>query len=139
MPPPLTHRTLRAPSTPELTVCVAVAVALAGALSAACGTTLSTGPGTLASITVTPNVTLAIRATQQFVAVGKDEAGAVISISPTWSIAMGGGAIDSRGVFTADTRPGTFTSTIMATSGAISGTASVTVTNGAVAPSSANQ
>jgi hypothetical protein len=112
---------------------VVVAVALVGGLSAACDSHTATGPGTLASISVTPNVTLAIKASQQFIAVGKDAAGAVVDISPTWSMEAGGGTISVGGLFTAGTSTGTFTSTVKATSGGISGTATVTVTNGAVA------
>jgi hypothetical protein len=110
-----------------------VAVALAGVLSAACSNNdLPSGPGPLTTITVTPNAVLAINATQQFVAVGKDANGNVLSISPTWSLAAGGGAISATGLFTAGTVPGAFTATVMATQVGVSGTASVTVTVGAV-------
>jgi hypothetical protein len=111
---------------------VIVAVALAG-LTAACDTHMATEPGTLASIVVTPNVTLAIKASQQFLAVGRDAAGASVAISPTWSASGSGGTISAGGLFTADTMPGTYNSTVMATSGDVSGTATVTVINGAVA------
>jgi len=129
----MNNRTLRALSPPGLTARLVVAVAVAGMLSAACDVHSPTGPGTLVSIAVTPNPTLAINATQQFVAVGLDAEGAVVSISPTWSIVAGGGAINNTGMFTAGTVPGAFTATVMAASGAISGTASVTVTNGSLA------
>lgn len=119
----MTNRTLRA---------ACFAVALTGIASAGCDSA-PTGPGNLASIAVEPNVTLAIRTSQQFVAVGKDAAGTVVAISPTWSMAAGGGTISNAGLFTADTVPGTSISTVMASSGGISGTASVTVTNGNVA------
>lgn len=119
----MTNRTLRA-------ACFAVAVA--GMVSAACDTH-PTGPGTLASIAVIPNLTLAIKTSQQFVAVGKDAAGVVVAISPRWSMAAGGGTISNAGLFTADTVPGTSISTVMASSGGVSGTASVTVINGNVA------
>jgi len=92
------------------------------------------GAGALASITVTPaSATLATGATQQYVAVGKDAADNVVSITPTWSVAAGGGTIDAAGLFTAGSSAGTFSNTVTATSGAISGTASVTVTGGVVA------
>ena len=120
----MTNRTLRT---------AGFAVAVAGMVAAACDTRFPTGPGTLASIAVTPHVTLAIKVTQQFVAVGKDATGAVISISPTWSVAAGAGTISDAGLFTADTAPGTFISTVRASSGGISGSASVTVINGNVA------
>ncbi len=121
------NRPVRALSPPGGIVQLAVAVVCAGMLSLACDVHSPVGPGTLASITVTPNVTLAINATQQFIAVGKDAEGAVVSISPTWSVVTGGGAINTGGLFTAGTVPGVFTSTVMAASGGISGTASVTV------------
>lgn len=121
----MTNRMLRA-------ACFAVAVAVTGVVFAGCDVH-PTGPGNLASIAVIPNVTLAIRTSQQFVAVGKDAAGAVVDISPRWSMAAGGGTISDAGLFTADTAPGTSTSTVMASSGGVSGTASVTVINGNVA------
>lgn len=119
----MTNRTLRA---------VRFAVAVAGVVFTACDAH-PTGPANLASIAVSPNVTLAIKTSQQFVAVGRDGAGAVVAISPTWSMAAGGGTINNAGLFTADTVPGTSISTVMASSGGVSGTASVTVINGIVA------
>ncbi len=87
--------------------------------------------GPLATITVTPNpVTLAINATQQYTAVGKDAFGNVVAITPVWSIVAGGGTISTSGLFTAGTTPGTFTNTVRAASGSIAGTATVTVTVG---------
>jgi hypothetical protein len=91
-------------------------------------------PGPLASVTVTPNpVTLGVGATQQYTAVGKDASGNVVAITPAWTVAAGGGAISASGLFTAGTTPGTFTNTVKATSGAISGTATVTVIAGSLA------
>jgi hypothetical protein len=120
-----------------------VAVAVAGALFAACSS--STGPGQgLASYTVSPNATLAITATQQFTAVGKDINGKVVATtSPTWSVVAGGGTISSTGLFTAGLLAGTFTSTVKATSGIWSAFANVVVTAGSLAtivisPDSAN-
>ena len=109
-----------------------------GLLGAACASDAAGPAGPLASIAVTPVVTLAIPTTQQFVAVGRDANDAVISISPTWSIEAGGGSIDETGLFTASTTPGTFTSTVKAASGRIWGTASVKVINGAVVSVSIN-
>jgi hypothetical protein len=91
-------------------------------------------PGPLATITVTPTpVTLAINATQQFTAVGKDAFGNVVAITPVWSATAGGTINATTGLFTAGTTPGTFTNNVKATSGAISGNATVTVTVGPVA------
>jgi hypothetical protein len=127
------NRAGRVLSPPRLTARLAVAATLAGAFGMACDVHTPTAPGTLASIVVTPNVTLAINATQQFIAVGKDAAGVVVAISPVWSIEQGGGAINTTGLFTAGTTPGAFTSTVKASSGGISGTASVTVIIGTLA------
>ncbi len=88
----------------------------------------------LASITVTPNPkVLAINGTQQFTAVGKDANGNVVSITPTWSVVAGGGAVNSSGLFTAGTVAGTFASTVKATSGTVSAFATVTVSSGVLA------
>lgn len=96
-------------------------------------------PGGLPPIAVMPNpVTLAIGGTQQFVAIGQDANGNVVSITPTWSVVAGGGTIDAgSGVFTAGTVPGTFLNTVKATSGSISNTATVIVNPAPVALGSA--
>jgi len=68
----------------------ATVTASLGGTSATAGVTVIAGP--LASITVTPSpVTLVVGATQQFVAVGKDSAGNVVALTPTWSTVAGGG------------------------------------------------
>src|ERR1700688_522658 len=129
---PMKNRTLRALLPPGLTAQLAVAVAVGGALFAACNS--STSPGTVASITVTPSPgTLTINATQQFTAVGKDANGNVLSITPTWSVVASGGTISSTGLFTAGATAGTFANTVKATSGSVSGTATVIVSSGALA------
>jgi hypothetical protein len=90
--------------------------------------------GPLASITVTPNPdTLAINGTQLFTAVGRDVAGNVVAITPTWSVVASGGTITTAGSFTAGTVPGTFLNTVRATSGTLSGTATVVVNPGPLA------
>jgi hypothetical protein len=72
--------------------------------------------------------------TQQFIAVGQDGSGNNFVITPIWSVVAGGGSINSStGLFTAGAVAGTFTNTVRATSGGVSGFATVTVT--AVAPS----
>jgi len=109
-----------------------VSVPFAALVVAACKNS-TTSPPVLSTITVTPSPTLAINATQQFSAVGYDAAGAVVSISPTWSVAAGGGTMSTSGLFTAGTTLGTFTNTAKATSGSISGTATVIVIAGALA------
>ena len=113
---------------------VIVAVAFAGLFTGACDVHGISEPGTMTAIIVSPNPqTLAVNGTQQFTAVGKDFSGANITITPTWSVVAGGGTISSSGVFTAGTTPGTFTSTVKATSGDLSSTATVNVIPGPLA------
>jgi hypothetical protein len=101
--------------------------AATGAISGAATVTVTSG--TLATVTVAPNpATLAVGATQSFTAVGRDAAGNVVAIAPTWSVAAGGGTINSAGLFTAGTLSGTYTNTVRASSGGIVGGATVTVT-----------
>ena len=109
-----------------------VGLVVAGVLSAACDS--PSAPPRLATITVSPTTaSLAVNATQQFTAVGTNANGAVVSITPTWSVVAGGGTVSSTGLFTAGPLAGTFPGTVRATSGTISGTASATVTAGALA------
>lgn len=91
--------------------------------------------GSLATITVSPSTTtLAAGATQEFTAVGKDAHNNTVVFTPTWSVVASGGTINgTSGVFTAGTTAGIFLNTVEATSGAISGTSSVTVQVGALA------
>jgi hypothetical protein len=97
------------------------------AFGAGCNDT--TSPGLLTTIVVAPSpATLQLGATQQFTAVFKDAAGVVITTgSPTWSVAAGGGTISAAGLFTAGVTSGTFANTVKATSGTVSGTATVIV------------
>ncbi|NOT09638.1 MAG: DUF3494 domain-containing protein, partial [Gemmatimonadales bacterium] len=88
----------------------------------------------LATIPVTPNpASLGTGATQQFTAVGTDAFGNVVTIAPTWSIFAGGGTINAAGLFTAGIVAGTYVNTVRATLGAIVGSATVTITTGALA------
>ncbi|MFN2315505.1 MAG: ice-binding family protein [Gemmatimonadales bacterium] len=106
--------------------------ATAGGMSGLATVTV-TGPGPLASIVITPNPGGAlVGSTIQFVAEGRDAAGTIVPISPTvtWSVVAGGGTINpTTGLFTAGPTSGTFTNTIRATSGGVSGTATVTLTD----------
>ena len=96
--------------------------------------TVTVLPGALATITVTPNPdTLVIGATQQFVATGRDGSGNTVAITPAWSVTAGGGTISTTGLFTAGTLPGTYTNTVVASVGAITGRATVVVNPGPVA------
>ena len=102
--------------------------ATSGAISGTATVTVTPVGTSLATITVTPNpATVSPNATQQFTAVGRDGNGNVVAISPVWSVVNGGGSISVTGLFTAGAATGTFTNTVKASSGAISGTATVTV------------
>jgi hypothetical protein len=87
-------------------------------------------PPALTSITVTDNPrALAVNTTGQFVAVGRDASGAVFPVTVVWTVAnpTSGSINASSGLFTAGSTVGTYTNTITATSGLISGMATVTV------------
>jgi len=118
-----------APSTPGTSTITVTC----GGKSAVATVTVIAGP--LATITVTPNpATLAIGAQQQFTAVGRDAAGNVVPITPVWSATNPPGTINAgTGLFTAGNTVGTFANSVRATSGSISGTATVVVTPGAPA------
>lgn len=107
-------------------------VATVGGISGRASITVT--PGELATITVVPNpVTLAVASTQQFVAIGKDAAGNIVTFTPTWSVVAGGGTITSTGVFTAGALAATYTNTVQASNNTIKGFATVIVTVGPIA------
>ena len=83
----------------------------------------------LTSISVSPSsASVLVGATQQFTATGLDQNGAPMAVQPTFTWATsGGGTIDATGLFTAGTSAGG-PYTVTATSGAVTGSASVTVT-----------
>jgi len=84
---------------------------------------------TLTSIVLSPaSATVTTSATQQFTATALDQFATSLTTQPTftWSVS-GGGTIDASGLFMAGTIPGG-PYTVTATSGSVSGTASVTVT-----------
>ena len=112
---------------------VIVAMAFAGLLTVmACSD--SSGPGTPATVTVTPtSATLAINTQQQFTVVVKDRDGKVLAVTPTWSVIAGGGTITSTGLFTAGSVPGTYANTVAVSCSGITVTATVIVTAGPLA------
>src|SRR4051812_23318404 len=112
-----------------------VGIAAFAAVAASCDVHRIAEVPPLASITVTPTPqTLAVGGSQLFTAVGRDAAGNIMTITPSWTVAAGGGTITSAGgIFTAGGAPGTFANTITATSNGISATATVIVTPGALA------
>jgi hypothetical protein len=88
----------------------------------------------LTAIAVIPNpASLLVSDTVRFTASGRNAGGAVVPVAPTatWSVVpglSGAGTINSvSGLFTAGTVAGTYTNAIQATSGSISGFATVTV------------
>lgn len=126
-----THRTTRARSSTRTTRAF-LALALAAVLPLACDVHGVSGPGTVASILVTPNATLNASATQQMVAVGYDSEGDVVEIVPTWSVAASGGTINATGMFSAGTVAGTFTNTVVASVGSVTGRATIVVSAGSL-------
>jgi len=116
---------------------IAVALTLATLVAVGCSKSSPTGPGgtgAVASIVVTPNVSMTVNGTQQFTAVGKNASGTVVTMTPVWSVVASGGTISAGGMFTAGTIAGTYMNTVQATSGAVSGHATVVVSNVAVPP-----
>jgi Ice-binding-like len=113
---------------------VIAAVAIAGLFTASCDVHGVSAPGTLAALSISPNPQLmAINGTQQFTAVGTDNAGATVVIVPAWTVAAGGGTIGTSGLFTAGTLPGSYLNTVTATIGGMSATATVVVAAGPLA------
>ena len=87
-------------------------------------------PGPLDHILVSPNPASVVAGTsQQFSAEGYDSSNNPIpNLTFAWSVTNGGGTVDVNGRFTAGVTPGTYIDTITATRNAISGTATVVVT-----------
>jgi hypothetical protein len=104
-------------------------VATSGAISGSSTVIVTVAGPALATITVTPNpANVQTNGQQQFTAVGRDGNGNLFPFSPTWSVVSGGGTINSvTGVFTAGASTGTFVNTVVASSGAVSGSATVVV------------
>jgi hypothetical protein len=108
--------------------------ATSGAIAGTATVTVTAAPGPLAAITVMPDpATVPLGGMVQFTAVGKDAAGNTLTIAPVWAVVAGGGTISAGGQFTADVTPGTFANTVMATTGAVSGMATVIVQPGPLA------
>ena len=127
-------RTLRTLAPRARMARVIAAVAIAGLFAASCDVHGISAPGTLASLSVSPDPsTLAINGAQTFVAVGRDAAGVIVPVTPTWSVVAGGGAITAGGVFTAGTTTGQFNNTVVASAGGLSDNATVIVITGPLA------
>jgi subtilisin family serine protease len=103
--------------------------ATSGSVSGTASVTV-TAPPILTTITVSPaSASVQTSKTQQFTATGRDQNGTAMSPQPTftWSVS-GGGTISAAGLFTAGTTAGG-PFTVTASSGSVSGTASVAVTS----------
>ncbi|NJM40457.1 MAG: hypothetical protein HC853_06685 [Anaerolineae bacterium] len=95
--------------------------------SAAFGFSIVAGP--LAQLVVSPSaISLASGITQAFTTSGADAFNNPVSpLSITWSANPGAGNIDNTGLFTAGASAGIYPGAVVATDGAITGTANVTV------------
>jgi len=87
----------------------------------------------LTTVNVTPSsATVVVNGSQQFTATGYDQSGAPMNATFVWAVS-GGGSINASGLFSATTA-GTFT--VTATSGSVTGSATVTVNNASAPPPS---
>ena len=95
--------------------------------------TVIVNPGPLYSIVVSPSSVLVWTfSAQPFTATGHDAGGYIVPITPVWSVdpaSAAAGTISSSGVFSASSAQGYYGNAIVATSGSITGTASVQVWN----------
>ena len=104
--------------------------------------TVTVTGGPLASIVVTPNPgTMPINTALTYTASGRDALGNTVPITGTvaWSVVAGGGTVPAGATgltvpFTAGAVTGTFTNTVRATNGTLSGTATAIVTAAAPPP-----
>jgi MYXO-CTERM domain-containing protein len=101
----------------------------AGSLSASASITVE--PGMLASLSIDPaRAELLPAGKRTFTARGADRFGNTMPVSPSWSVAAGGGTILSTGEFTAGTEAGTYTDTVRAEASGVTGSATVVVLSG---------
>ncbi|MBE2249537.1 MAG: hypothetical protein IAE78_08295, partial [Myxococcus sp.] len=109
----------------------AAVTATAGSVSGSATVEIQTGA--LASLTVSPPLAMVqAGGTAGFTVTGRDTAGAVVAVTPTWSVVSGGGAINASGIFTAGTTSGTFANTVRAEANGLTAFASVQVSPGPV-------
>ena len=127
-------RTLRTSASRGRLALAVASVAFAGVFAASCDVHGISEPGTLSTLSISPNPqTIVVNGTQQFTAVGRDFSGAPVAVTPVWSVVASGGAINASGMFTAGGSPQTFTNTIQVTSGGKTATATVIVILGPLA------
>jgi hypothetical protein len=85
------------------------------------------GESSLFSIIINPNTSsVGVNQAQNFTALGRDGAGILIGISPTWSVTGNIGTVSTSGLFIAGNTAGV--GTVAATANGITGSAIVTVT-----------
>jgi Bacterial Ig domain/Calcineurin-like phosphoesterase len=116
------------------TYSVQVTIRDAGSLTATSSVTVTVSQALTSIVVTPPSPSVAAGGTQLFTATGNDQFGAALSPQPavTWAVS-GGGTISPAGLFTSgSTAGGPFA--VTATNGAVSGTASVTVTLTAAVP-----
>jgi hypothetical protein len=103
--------------------------ATSGTISGTASVIVTAPTPVLTSIVVLPTPALvATGGIQQFTATGRDQNGNIIAMTPVWTVVNGGGTIDAAtGRFTAGLVTGTFANTVVATSGTVSGSATVVV------------
>jgi hypothetical protein len=112
---------------------LATAVAISSIFGGACQGDAPVASQQIATIVVVPDPTMSIGESRQFTALGINERGSTFTITPVWDVVAGGGTVSADGVFTAGTEAGTFTQTVRATSGGVSGFSTVIVTAGPLA------
>lgn len=86
-------------------------------------------PAPLKTLTMVPSAAVMVKdSVQQFSLTASDEFNNPISLSSVnWAVVNGGGRIDANGVFSAGSAVGAFPSTVKASVGSVTATASVTV------------
>lgn len=100
-----------------------------GSVTATVNVTVSAGA--VISITVSPSTaSVASGSSQQFTVSAMDANGNAVTVSPTWTVSGGVGAIDGNGLFTGATAG---SGSVVATVGSITGSSTVTVSTGPLA------
>ncbi|MFO0598045.1 MAG: hypothetical protein U0228_22275 [Myxococcaceae bacterium] len=111
-------------------------VATAGAITGRASVTVD--PGVLSTVSISPTTaSVAVNGSRQFTGSAADGCGNPLTSAITWTTNVTGGNVNTSGLFTAGTAPGTYPAgvTASATEGAItrSASADVSITGGAVA------
>jgi hypothetical protein len=119
-------RIARALRRPRVRTRVYAAIAVAAVVASACSVYTMSETGLLASIAVTPNGSVDSASTRQMRAMGLDVNGRIVNIAPTWSVAGGGGTINTDGMFTSGA--GAAGTTVVASAHGISGRAFIAAT-----------